>query len=143
MSYTPNLLLKNVVPVSADFNGSEQVDIRITDGVIAEIGTALEGSEEEESYDAEGAYLSGGWMDMHVHLREPGFEHKETIKTGCAAAAFGGFTEIACMPNTAPAIDSRDVVEIITHSSANLPVAFHPIGCGSQERKGICIAGKV
>ncbi|HLR31023.1 MAG TPA: dihydroorotase, partial [Fodinibius sp.] len=140
MSYTPNLLLGNVKPVGANFDGSETMDLRISDGQIVELGIGLEAADGEVTYDAGGSYLSGGWMDMHVHLREPGYEHKETIKTGCAAAAFGGFTEVACMPNTAPAIDSRDVVEFITHSSANLPVAVHPIGCVSKERKGISIA---
>ena len=140
MSYTPNLLLKNVKPVSADYDGSDQVDIRIADGTIAEIGRSLEASEQEEVYDAEGSYLSGGWMDMHVHLREPGFEHKETIKTGCAAAASGGFTEVACMPNTNPAIDTRDVVEFITKRADDLPVNVHPIGCVSKKREGKAIA---
>lgn len=136
MSYTPDLLLRNVKPVGADFDGSDKIDLRIADGRITEIGTGLEASDQEETYDAGGSYLSGGWMDMHVHLREPGYEHKETIKTGCAAAAFGGFTEVACMPNTKPAIDSRDVVEFITHTAEDLPVEVHPIGCVSKERKG-------
>lgn len=136
MSYTPDLLLRNVKPVGAYFDGSDKIDLRIADGRITEIGTGLEASDQEETYDAGGSYLSGGWMDMHVHLREPGYEHKETIKTGCAAAAFGGFTEVACMPNTKPAIDSRDVVEFITHTAEDLPVEVHPIGCVSKERKG-------
>ncbi|SMO76916.1 dihydroorotase [Fodinibius sediminis] len=140
MSYTPNLLLKNVKPVGADFDGSRQLDLRIADGNIAEIGTDLEAAGDESVHDADGAYVSGGWMDMHVHLREPGFEHKETIETGCAAAAFGGFTEVACMPNTQPAIDSRDVVEFIRNRASDLPVDVHPIGCVSKERKGISIA---
>jgi dihydroorotase len=83
-----------------------------------------------------GAYVSPGWMDMHVHLREPGFEHKETIETGCAAAAFGGFTAVACMPNTNPPIHTRDVVEYIIRKSEQLPVAVHPIACVSKDRKG-------
>jgi dihydroorotase len=83
-----------------------------------------------------GAYVSPGWMDMHVHLREPGFEHKETIQTGCAAAAFGGFTAVACMPNTNPPIHTRDVVEYIIRKSEQLPVAVHPIACVSKDRKG-------
>lgn len=140
MSYTPNLLFKNVRPVGADFDGSEQVDLRITEGTIAEIGNDLNPKEKEETHDADGAYLSGGWMDMHVHLREPGYEHKETIETGCAAAAFGGFTEVACMPNTSPPIHTRDVVEFIKKKSEKLPVEVHPIGCVSKEREGKSIA---
>lgn len=140
MSHTPNLLLKNVRPVSKDFDGSETVDLRIMDGQITDIAAELNPKESEETHDAEGAYLSGGWMDMHVHLREPGFEHKETIETGCAAAAFGGFTEVACMPNTNPATDSRDVVEFIKKEAESLAVDVHPIGCVSKERKGESIA---
>ena len=141
MSYTPNLLLQNVRPVGKDFDGSQTVDIRIQDETIAEIGTELHPQKENEtSYDAGGAYVSGGWMDMHVHLREPGYEHKETIETGCAAAAFGGFTEVACMPNTNPPIHTRDVVEFIKKKSEKLPVEVHPIGCVSKEREGKSIA---
>lgn len=140
MNYTPNLLLKNVRPIGTDFDGSDKVDIRISDGLITEIGSDLESDNSEEKYNAKGVYVSGGWMDMHVHLREPGYEHKETIKSGCKAAAFGGFTELACMPNTNPAIDSRDVVEFITKTAADLPVSVHPIGCVSKERKGETIA---
>ncbi len=141
MSYTPNLLLQNVRPVGKDFDGSQTVDIRIQDETIAEIGTELHPQKENEtSYDAGGAYVSGGWMDMHVHLREPGHEHKETIETGCAAAAFGGFTEVACMPNTNPPIHTRDVVEFIKKKSEKLPVEVHPIGCVSKEREGKSIA---
>lgn len=140
MSYTPDLLLKNVRPVGADYDGSETVDIRIAGGQISAIGTGLHPQDQEEVHEGEGAYISGGWMDMHVHLREPGFEHKETIETGCAAAAFGGFTEVACMPNTNPPTHTRDVVEFIKKKAEQLPVEVHPIGCVSKEREGESIA---
>src|SRR5699024_2964621 len=113
MSHTPNLLLQNVVPVSRHHDGKTTTNIRIQGGKIAEIGEDLEPNGQEQAYDAQGAYLSPGWMDMHVHLRDPGYEYKETIEIGCKAAAFGGFTEVACMPNTNPPIHSRDVVEFI------------------------------
>src|SRR5699024_3319316 len=93
-------------------------------------------SDQEKTYDANGTYCSPGWMDMHVHFREPGFEHKETIETGCRSAAFGGFTEVACMPNTNPPIHTRDVVEFIKSKSEELPVEVHPIACVSKDRKG-------
>ena len=136
MSVTPDLLLKNVRPIGGEFTGKKTLDLRISDGTIAEIGKNLEAGEEEPLHDADGAYLSPGWIDMHVHLREPGFEHKETIETGCRAAAFGGFTEVACMPNTDPPIHTRDVVEFIKKKSEKLPVDVHPIGCVSKEREG-------
>jgi dihydroorotase len=72
--------------------------------------------------DATGKIVTPGLIDMHVHLREPGFEHKETIKSGCEAAAFGGFTAVACMPNTDPPIHTRDVVEFIIDRARSTPV---------------------
>ena len=140
MDTTPNLLIQNCKPVGDGFNGKKKFDIRIKNGVITEIGQALSAKKGEKTYDANGAFISGGWMDMHVHLREPGFEHKETIETGCKAAAFGGFTEVACMPNTKPATHTRDVVEFIKKKAEPFAVDVHPIGCVTKERAGKSIA---
>jgi dihydroorotase len=140
MNSIPNLLLKNVIPAGSEFDGKKSVDIRIKNGVISEISGELSPSDNEEMFDAKGAYISGGWMDMHVHFREPGYEHKETIETGCRTAMFGGFTEVACMPNTKPAIHTRDVVEFIKNKSKNQLVDVHPVGCVTKERKGESIA---
>ncbi|MDX1637021.1 MAG: dihydroorotase, partial [Balneolaceae bacterium] len=140
MSFTPDVLLQNVTPVGPGHSGEDTLDIRIRGGKIAEIGRNLADNGNEPAYDFDGAYLSPGWMDMHVHFREPGNEHKETIETGCRAAAFGGFTEVACMPNTNPPIHTRDVVEFIKNKAEHLPVEVHPIGCVSKERKGKSIA---
>lgn len=134
------MLLKNLHPVSKDHNGKDSIDIRITDGKITKIGKSLKAEKGEDTHDFEGAYVSPGWMDMHIHLREPGFEHKETIKTGCAAAAFGGFTAVACMPNTKPATHTRDVVEYIIKKGNETPVDVHPIGCVTKDRAGKSIA---
>ena len=70
--------------------------------------------------DAQGLHLAPGFVDIHVHLREPGFEYKETIRTGTMSAAAGGFTTVACMPNTKPAIDERSVVEYIIKQARQL-----------------------
>ncbi len=140
MEKTPNLLIQNAKPAGSNHDGSETVDIRIKDGVISEISSGLEKQDGEEVFDAGGAYISGGWMDMHVHFREPGYEHKETVETGCRSAMFGGFTEVACMPNTSPAIHTRDVVEFIRNKSEHQLVDVHPIGCVTKERKGESIA---
>ncbi len=134
------MLLKNLRPVSKSHKGDETVDLRIADGIIKEIGSGLKAGKDEESHDFGGAYVSPGWMDMHIHLREPGYEHKETIKTGTDAAAFGGFTAVACMPNTNPATHTRDVVEYIIKKAENTAVDVHPIGCVTKERKGKSIA---
>jgi dihydroorotase len=140
MNPTPNLLIKNCVPAGNGFDGKTNMDIRIRDGVIKEIKAGLKPEENEEVHDAGGDFISGGWMDMHIHLREPGYEHKETIQTGCNAAAFGGFTEVACMPNTNPPIHTRDVVEYIKKKAEQHLVDVHPIGCVTKEREGKSIA---
>ena len=134
------MLLKNVQPISKNHSGDETIDLRIEEGKIINIGSELDAKKGEESHDFAGAYVSPGWMDMHIHLREPGYEHKETIKTGCAAAAFGGFTAVACMPNTSPATHTRDVVEFIISKGNETPVDVHPIGCVTKDRAGKSIA---
>ncbi|MTI86428.1 MAG: dihydroorotase [Balneolaceae bacterium] len=134
------MLLKNLKPVSNAHKGEETVNIRVEDGKVIEIGSDLEAQKGEETHNFDGAYVSPGWMDMHIHLREPGYEHKETITTGCDAAAFGGFTAVACMPNTNPPIHTRDVVEYITKKAENLAVDVHPIACVTKDRAGKSIA---
>jgi len=126
--------------VGNGYDGKNALDIRIADGKISEISESIDPKDGEEQFDAAGAFVSAGWMDMHVHFREPGFEHKETIETGCRAAAFGGFTEVACMPNTKPATHTRDVVEYIRKKAEGEAVSVHPIGCVTKDRAGKSIA---
>ena len=85
-------------------------DVRVVDGVIAEIGINLE-AKDEEIINAEGCVLSPGFTDLHVHLRQPGYEHKETIETGTTAAAAGGFTTVCSMPNLKPVPDCLQNLE--------------------------------
>ncbi len=85
-------------------------DVRVTD-VVVEIGEHLEAMPGEEMSDATGAIVAPGFIDMHVHLREPGEPHKERIETGTEAALHGGFTAVACMPNTRPPIDDLAALE--------------------------------
>lgn len=91
-------------------NGFENIDILIKDGVIAEMRSGLH-SASEEIVDAGGRLITPGFIDLHVHLREPGGEKKETIATGTQAAAKGGFTTVAAMPNTRPVPDSKVQME--------------------------------
>ena len=137
---TPDLLIQNCIPAGDSFDGKTSMDVRIRNGNIAQIEPSLQPQDQEKVTDAEGLYLSAGWMDMHVHFREPGQEHKETIHTGCRAAAFGGFTEVACMPNTTPPIHTRDVAEYVRKAASQEAVAVHPIGCVTKERKGTSLA---
>ena len=115
-------------------------DVLIRKGTIAAVGNDLTPSDDVRTYDASGQIISPGWMDMHVHFREPGQEHKETIATGAQAAAAGGFTTVACMPNTEPPIHTRDVVEFVLERAAKTPVDVHPIACVSKERAGAELA---
>ncbi|MBC8204240.1 MAG: dihydroorotase [FCB group bacterium] len=108
-------------------------DIQIEEGVITKIGGKLSGG---EVIDLKGKGIIPGLVDMHVHLREPGREDTETGFSGCQAAAAGGFTGVACMPNTQPAIDTASVVKFILDSAKNLPVDVHPIAAITTGRKG-------
>ena len=96
-------------------NIDEVGDLHITDGKIAKIDgrEKLADDQTADVYDATGLVVAPGLIDMHVHLREPGFVHKETIATGTAAAAAGGFTSVACMANTSPVIDTPEKIEQI------------------------------
>ena len=87
-------------------------------------------------FELDGKYVVPGLFDMHVHLREPGREDEETVVTGCNSAASGGFTGIACMPNTDPAIDSAEVVTLIMKQSENHLVDVYPVGAATVGRKG-------
>ncbi|SFJ64389.1 dihydroorotase [Brevibacillus centrosporus] len=88
------------------------VEVLVEDGRIVAMGESIP-RDNHEWVDCKGGLISAGLIDVHVHLREPGFEHKETIETGAKAAARGGFTTICCMPNTRPSIDSVETVTYI------------------------------
>ena len=131
-----DLLLAGGTVLDARSGTSRRADVLVRDGRIAEVGEGLEAPDGVRVYDASDKLISQGWMDMHVHFREPGQEHKETIETGARAAAWGGFTAVACMPNTDPPIATRDVVEFVKGRAKGLVVDVHPIGTVSKGRKG-------
>lgn len=105
----------NALFASGTNDALETKHIKVVDGKIAELadGSASPDTAGCEIIDATGKLISPGFIDMHVHLREPGFEHKETIASGTRSAAKGGFTTIACMPNTRPVTDTPDTVKFI------------------------------
>jgi dihydroorotase len=111
-------------------------DVLVRDGRVAAIGGGLP-SEGAEAIDARGLVVAPGFVDLHAHLRDPGFEYKETIATGTQAAARGGFTTVCCMPNTDPPIDTRATVEyVLRTAAASAAVRVLPIGCVSRDRAG-------
>ena len=108
--------------------GDAPADILIRDGRIESIGTGLDDADAIR-FDAANAIVAPGFIDMHVHLREPGIEHAETIETGARAAAAGGFTSICCMPNTLPVNDSATVTSYIVQRAREVAaVNVFPIG---------------
>jgi dihydroorotase len=137
---TPDLLLRGGTLLDPQDGTTRAADVLIQDGTITAIGDEVACPEGVPVYDAAGAYVSPGWMDMHVHLREPGQEHKETIATGAQAAAAGGFTDVACMPNTDPPLHTRDGVAFVRERAADTPIRVHPIACVSKERAGAALA---
>ncbi len=111
-------------------------DLAIQDGRIAAIGQNIDSSGITE-LDATGLIVAPGFIDMHVHLREPGFEHAETIETGSRAAAAGGFTSICCMPNTSPVNDNATVTSYITErAERHAVVNVFPIGAITKGSAG-------
>ena len=113
-------------------------DVLIRDGRVARVGTDLEAGPEAAVVDVpDGCVVCPGFVDMHVHLREPGAEHKETVATGLAAAVAGGFTAVACMPDTEPANDEAGVTGLILAKAAEARLArVHPIGAVTKGRAG-------
>jgi dihydroorotase len=112
-------------------------DVLLRDGVVAEIGEHLTAGGDVEVYDATGAVVAPGFIDMHVHLREPGQTHKETIATGTAAAVAGGFSAVACMPNTEPALDSPALIaEVLRLARAAGLARVYPIAAITRGRAG-------
>ncbi len=130
-------------------NLDDILDIVIEDGNIVEIKqNALAGNENKEFkiIDASGKIVVPGLIDMHVHLRDPGYEYKETIDTGGRAAAFGGFTAICCMPNTNPVNDCRQVTEYIVKKAVKADtVRVYPVAAISKGLKGdsLCEYGEL
>jgi dihydroorotase len=109
--------------------------IRIHNGVIAEIADVINNSD-AQVYDYSGNSVSPGWMDMMAAFGDPGHEYKETITTGVAAAAAGGFTAVGLMPNTDPALHSKSEIAYIVNKSKSSIVAIHPYGAVTHNREG-------
>ena len=103
------MIIKNGFLINPANGFQQKADIRISDGIIREIGS-LTPAKDEETFDIQGLTIAPGLIDTHVHFRDPGFPHKETLHTGSLSAAGGGFTTVVCMANTSPVVDSPDVL---------------------------------
>jgi len=131
-----DLVIKGATVI--DSTGVRRSDVGISAGVVTEVGPTLRG---ERSLDASGCILSPGFVDLHVHLRQPGREEAETVETGSRAAALGGFTAVVAMPNTEPPHDSLSVVEQVRRwgEEAGLCEVL-PSGCITMGRAGTQLA---
>lgn len=133
------LLLKNGTLIDPVSGKDEMFDFLIVDGRIEKMGKSLSADKSVQEIHLKGKIVAPGLIDMHVHLREPGFEHKETIETGCRAAAAGGFTAVCCMPNTNPCIDDESVARYIQEKGKSVCqgiVDVYPIAAATKGRQG-------
>jgi len=130
-----NILLKSaeIIDSNSDFNNQKK-NILLEDGIIKRITD--KDIKADKVIESPNLKVSTGWFDMRTLVGDPGFEHKEDIASICAAAAAGGFTEIACLPNTKPVIQHKDMVHYIKNSSANHLVQIYPIAAVTKEAKG-------
>jgi len=132
-----NLLIKNGHVIDPANRINEKLDILVSGGKIASVSKpgSIPGNG-VQIIDALGKLVVPGLIDMHVHLREPGFEYKETIATGTAAAKAGGFTSVCCMPNTNPVNDNRSVTEFLLSQARGAAARVFPIGAITKGSKG-------
>lgn len=144
-------ILKGGLVIDPGTNLEAELDIHVVNSRIASLGKDLT-TDKAEVIDLTGKIIAPGFIDMHVHLREPGGEAHETILTGCQAAAAGGFTAITAMPNTRPCADNESVIELVVNRAREAGlVRVYPIGAISKGQKGqeitemgnLCKAGAV
>lgn len=136
-----NLLIKNGRLIDPAQGIDGQFDIAVTGDKIAWVGDNEPPASDYDVIDASGQVVAPGFIDLHAHLRQPGFEHKETIATGTRAAARGGFTTVCAMPNVSPAVDNRTVVDYVNCVASNeAAVRVLQIGCISKGRRGESLA---
>jgi dihydroorotase len=123
-----------VIDPRSPFNG-QSADIFIENGIIAQIATNLSVKADKE-INSKGLHLSPGWVDVFANFADPGYEFKETLETGAAAAAAGGYTDVFIIPDTNPVIHNKAGVEYIVQKSKSLPVNIYPIGAITRNVEG-------
>lgn len=131
------ILLRNamILDAASQHNG-KRLDVFVEDGVITLIGNSLAYDAETQLIEGEDLHVSQGWVDLKAHLCDPGEEHKSTVQSGLDAAAFGGFTHLACLPTTKPVIDGKTQVEYVLRRSEQNVTTLHPMGCITRKNEG-------
>jgi dihydroorotase len=123
-----------IVDPSSPFNG-QTADIFIENGIISKVNTKIT-DKADQVIDIAGLHVSPGWVDVFANFADPGYEFKETLETGAAAAAAGGYTDVFVIPNTNPIIHNKSGVEYIVQKTKSLPVTIHPIGAITKKTEG-------
>ena len=137
---SPELLLRGARVVDPAGGRDEIADVHVREGVVADVGPDLVAAS-AEVVDCDGLVLAPGLVDMHTHLREPGFEHKETVETGTRAAAVGGYTAVAPMANTEPVADDASVIAEVRAAAARAGLAdVFPVGAITKGLEGEVLA---
>ncbi len=130
------ILIKNGRVLNPATGTDEVLDVLIENGKVAKMEKGLKEKTDRE-INAKGCYVMPGFIDLHVHLRDPGLEHKETIETGCQAAAHGGYTTVLAMPNTRPVVDNADVVNYVHNKAKTVGVVnVIQVGAVTKGQKG-------
>ncbi len=132
-----NILLKNfIIADPHSIHNNSVKDILIEKGIVTAIAENIEQEADTEMDGGSNTYLSTGFVDLFAQFSDPGFEQKETLESGAASAAAGGFTEVFVVPNTAPTISSKSSVEYIVQKAKNLPVSIRPLGSVTKNCEG-------
>ncbi|KMQ50031.1 Dihydroorotase [Chitinispirillum alkaliphilum] len=133
----PSFVLKNGRVIDPANNVDSICDVFVCDGRIKSVGKDISQQySETRVIDVKGTWVVPGLMDMHVHLREPGREDKETISSGTQAAAAGGFTAVACMPNTSPVLDEESKIRYVIQRGEGCPCRIFPVGAITKNLEG-------
>ena len=133
---TKRLLIKGARVLCPANRIDSTMDILLESEKIKDVGLNLNVTENVMTIDASGLILAPGFIDLHCHLREPGFEHKETVKSGSAAAIKGGFTTICAMPNTHPVTDDATSIQFLLDKAKVQPARVLPIGSATKNSEG-------
>lgn len=123
-----------IINPASPYHDSVQ-DIYIEAGIIKNIAADIN-AEADKIIEGQDIYVSAGWVDIFANFADPGYEHKETLESGSAAAAAGGFTDVFVIPNTKPVTDNKSQVEYLERKSGSLPSTIHPIGAISKNAEG-------
>lgn len=131
-----NIIIKQakIIDPTSPHNG-KIADIHIANGKIVSIGKNIS-AKGAKTVEQKGLHVSPGWFDLFSDFADPGFEFRETLETGAAAAAAGGYTDVCIVPNTKPAVDQKSVVEYIVQKAKHLPVTVHPLGSITRNAEG-------